>query len=152
MFHETVSWLGVLGAVLIALGVVTVNADTAAGPATKPSGSSSAPGGTSGATSSPQQPQQQPEKKERGVGAEGELLPMHRDRHGRLKAKLSFKQQLLPFQLGQGSDPASDVRAGFSSRVEQGRLSTNPEQGLLLPARDKGQLGPLQPLPAERQV
>ncbi|GAB4823829.1 hypothetical protein N2152v2_010875 [Parachlorella kessleri] len=94
-FDEKVTWPGVLGAVLIAAGVVAVNSDKKATiAATKPSAIGTA------AVPAPQvQYQQQQPAESRAGGSDGHGLATFVDWHGRLKAKPSMGQ-LLPFGLG----------------------------------------------------
>lgn len=151
-FHEGISLLGVLGALLIAAGVITVNADKSsssqqkgAGAAVKepagPAGTAVGAAGRVGEYQLLQQAQhaQQAEEGEPEEWAQqvAEQQPeLYRDRHGRLKAKPSFKA--LPKQAGaQHAQRQGSMGSGGSihpwERDGPGRdwISTGLEQGLL---------------------
>lgn len=150
-FHEGISLLGVLGALLIAAGVITVNADKSsssqqkgAGAAVKepagPAGTAVGAAGRAGEyqllqhAQHAQQAEGEPEEWAQHVAEQQPEL--YRDRHGRLKAKPSFKA--LPKQAGaQHAQRQGSMGSGGSinpwERDSPGRdwISTGLEQGLL---------------------
>lgn len=182
LFQEPLSVLGVVGALLIAAGVLTTNSDkkTKAGgghgpgaPEAKAPAAPAAMGAAAGPGGAGRQEGQEDEEEE-----EPEEGRMFIDQHGRLKAKSSFKA-LLPVKLGGwrrgGAEEEGGEEEGSGALSPGGQASAAAEQGLL-PARrgmrselvhlgrhgqsrgaEGGEHGaeartPLQALPAERQA